>query len=141
MGSGTVLEPVGVEYAKTGTAEFGTKSPPETHAWMVAGRGDIAIAAYNEVGENGVTGAAPFILSFLKAYDPALTPGLQQTGHRAVGTRKWALDRVVECRDEVPVGVGTRLSFASSAPFDRFAGRVGRRSASSAHFPPGATSP
>ena len=66
-GSGKVLQQVGVEYAKTGTAEFGTKNPPETHAWMVAGRGDIAIAAYNEVGENGVTGAAPFILDFLKA--------------------------------------------------------------------------
>ena len=68
-GSGTVLKPLGVEYAKTGTAEFGTKNPPDTHAWMVAGRGDIAIAAYNEVGDNGVTGAAPFIVSFLKAYD------------------------------------------------------------------------
>lgn len=68
-GSGTVLGPLGVEYAKTGTAEFGTKSPPDTHVWMVAGRGDIAIAAYNEVGDNGVTGAAPFIVSFLKAYD------------------------------------------------------------------------
>ncbi|WP_330475666.1 penicillin-binding transpeptidase domain-containing protein [Terrabacter sp. C0L_2] len=68
-GSGTVLKPLGVEYAKTGTAEFGTKNPPDTHVWMVAGRGDIAIAAYNEVGDNGVTGAAPFIISFLKAYD------------------------------------------------------------------------
>ena len=70
-GSGTVLGPVGVEYAKTGTAEFGTKSPPDTHTWMVAGRGDLAIAAYNEVGENGVTGSAPFILSFLKSYTPS----------------------------------------------------------------------
>jgi cell division protein FtsI/penicillin-binding protein 2 len=68
-GSGTVLKPLGVEYAKTGTAEFGTKNPPDTHVWMVAGRGDIAIAAYNEVGDNGVTGAAPFIVSFLKSYD------------------------------------------------------------------------
>jgi cell division protein FtsI/penicillin-binding protein 2 len=68
-GSGKILKQVGVEYAKTGTAEFGTKSPPDTHTWMVAGRGDIAIAAYNEVGDNGVTGSAPFILSFLKAYD------------------------------------------------------------------------
>jgi cell division protein FtsI/penicillin-binding protein 2 len=68
-GSGAVLEQAGVEYAKTGTAEFGTANPPKTHAWMVAGRGDIAIAAYNEEGENGVTGAAPFILSFLRAYD------------------------------------------------------------------------
>lgn len=69
-GSGKVLAPLGVQFAKTGTAEFGTKNPPDTHAWMVAGRGDIAIAAYNEVGENGVTGAAPFIISFLKAYNP-----------------------------------------------------------------------
>ncbi|MEW1951932.1 penicillin-binding transpeptidase domain-containing protein [Terrabacter sp. NPDC080008] len=68
-GSGKVLAPLGVQYAKTGTAEFGTKNPPDTHAWMVAGRGDIAIAAYNEVGDNGVTGAAPFIVSFLKACD------------------------------------------------------------------------
>ncbi|MGO4597088.1 penicillin-binding transpeptidase domain-containing protein [Terrabacter sp. 2RAF25] len=68
-GSGKVLAPLGVEYAKTGTAEFGTKNPPDTHTWMVAGRGDIAIAAYNEVGDNGVTGSAPFIVSFLKAYD------------------------------------------------------------------------
>ena len=68
-GSGKVLKALGVEFAKTGTAEFGTKSPPDTHTWMVAGRGDIAIAAYNEVGDNGVTGSAPFIISFLKAYD------------------------------------------------------------------------
>ena len=67
-GSGTVLAPLGVELAKTGTAEFGTKSPPETHTWMVAGKGDLAIAAYNEVGDNGVTGSAPFIVSFLRAY-------------------------------------------------------------------------
>ncbi len=68
-GSGKVLAPAGVEFAKTGTAEFGTKSPPDTHAWMVAGRGDIAIAAYNELGDSGTTDAAPFILAFLKAYD------------------------------------------------------------------------
>jgi cell division protein FtsI/penicillin-binding protein 2 len=65
-GSGTVLAPLGVEYAKTGTAEFGTKNPPDTHTWMVAARGDIAVAAYNEVGDNGVTGSAPFIIDFLE---------------------------------------------------------------------------
>lgn len=67
-GSGKVLARAGVQYAKTGTAEFGTDSPPQTHAWMVAGRGDIAIAAYNEVGPSGATHAAPFILDFLKRY-------------------------------------------------------------------------
>ncbi|MDN5790102.1 MAG: penicillin-binding protein, partial [Micrococcales bacterium] len=68
-GSGKVLAKAGVTYAKTGTAEFGTADPPQTHAWMVAGRGDIAIAAYNELGPSGTTHAAPFIISFLKAYD------------------------------------------------------------------------
>ncbi|MDN5796402.1 MAG: penicillin-binding protein [Intrasporangium sp.] len=68
-GSGKVLQPVGVEYAKTGTAEFGTGNPPKTHAWMVAGRGDLAIAAYNEIGPSGTTHAAPFIISFLRSYD------------------------------------------------------------------------
>lgn len=69
QGSGKVLQQVGVEFAKTGTAEFGTDNPPQTHAWMVAGRGDLAIAAYNEVGSSGTTDAAPFIISFLRDYD------------------------------------------------------------------------
>lgn len=68
-GSGRVLRQVGVEFAKTGTAEFGTDNPPKTHAWMVAGRGDLAIAAYNEIGPSGTTDAAPFIISFLRDYD------------------------------------------------------------------------
>lgn len=68
-GSGRRLAPAGVQYAKTGTAEFGPTNPPKTHAWMVAGRGDLAIAAYNEEGPSGSTHAAPFILAFLKAYD------------------------------------------------------------------------
>jgi cell division protein FtsI/penicillin-binding protein 2 len=69
QGSGRVLQPVGVEFAKTGTAEYGTENPPRTHAWMVAGRGDLAIAAYNEDGPSGTTHAAPFIIDFLKAHD------------------------------------------------------------------------
>ncbi|WP_353509660.1 penicillin-binding transpeptidase domain-containing protein [Intrasporangium sp.] len=70
-GSGKVLQSVGVQYAKTGTAEFGTTNPPKTHAWMVAGVGDLAIAAYNEEGPSGSTHAAPFIVDFLKAYRPS----------------------------------------------------------------------
>ena len=68
VGSGRRLQAVGVQYAKTGTAEFGTANPPKTHAWMVAGRGDLAIAAYNEEGPSGSTHAAPFIIAFLNAY-------------------------------------------------------------------------
>ncbi|MGZ4473493.1 MAG: penicillin-binding transpeptidase domain-containing protein, partial [Nocardioidaceae bacterium] len=36
--------------AKTGTAEFGTATPPQTHAWMVADQGDLAVAAFVDVG-------------------------------------------------------------------------------------------
>ncbi|HEU5144793.1 MAG TPA: penicillin-binding transpeptidase domain-containing protein [Dermatophilaceae bacterium] len=68
VGSGRRLAAVGVQYAKTGTAEFGTSNPPKTHAWMVAGLGDLAIAAYNEEGPSGSTHAAPFIAAFLKSY-------------------------------------------------------------------------
>jgi cell division protein FtsI/penicillin-binding protein 2 len=68
VGSGRRLAASGVQYAKTGTAEFGTSNPPKTHAWMVAGLGDLAIAAYNEEGPSGSTHAAPFIAAFLKAY-------------------------------------------------------------------------
>jgi cell division protein FtsI/penicillin-binding protein 2 len=68
-GSGKVLAASGVTLAKTGTAEFGTKNPPQTHAWMVAGRGDLAIAAYTEIGSSGTTDAAPFIIDFLKDHD------------------------------------------------------------------------
>jgi cell division protein FtsI/penicillin-binding protein 2 len=30
--------------AKTGTAEFGSETPPRTHAWVVALQGDLAVA-------------------------------------------------------------------------------------------------
>lgn len=69
-GSGKTLAQVGVEYAKTGTAEFGTSNPPKTHAWMVAGLGDIAIAAYNEEGPSGTTHAGPFIIDLLRHWKP-----------------------------------------------------------------------
>lgn len=69
VGSGKRLAANKVEFAKTGTAEFGTTNPPKTHAWMVAGRGDLAFAAYNEIGPSGSTHAGPFISAFLTAYD------------------------------------------------------------------------
>ena len=45
--------------AKTGTAEFGDKPPLPTHAWMVAGRGDLAVAVFVERGESGSQTAGP----------------------------------------------------------------------------------
>jgi cell division protein FtsI/penicillin-binding protein 2 len=67
-GSGAILADVGVTAAKTGTAEFGTATPPQTHAWMVAARGDLAVAVYVEVGESGSRTAGPLLKGFLQAY-------------------------------------------------------------------------
>lgn len=67
-GSGRVLASSGVTLAKTGTAEYGTATPPLTHAWMVAARGDLAVAAYVENGISGSQSAAPLIATFLAQY-------------------------------------------------------------------------
>lgn len=67
-GSGRVLAGVGVSGAKTGTAEYGSDDPPRTHAWMIAIRGDLAVAAYVEDGQSGSKSAAPLLASFLTAF-------------------------------------------------------------------------
>ena len=56
-------QPVG---GKTGTAEFGTESPPRTHAWMVGFRGDLAFAVLVEDGESGSKTAGPIARAFLQ---------------------------------------------------------------------------
>jgi cell division protein FtsI/penicillin-binding protein 2 len=68
-GSGRALAGVGVTLAKTGTAEYGTQTPPKTHAWMAAGKGDLAVVAYVEDGVSGSQSAAPLIKAFLQAYN------------------------------------------------------------------------
>ena len=57
--------PGGVVRGKTGTAEFGTKNPPETHAWFVGYQGDVAFAVLVEKGKSGGTAAAPVAKDFL----------------------------------------------------------------------------
>ena len=52
--------------AKTGTAEFGTDSPPKTHAWMIAIRGDLAVAVFVDVGQSGSGTAGPLLERFLR---------------------------------------------------------------------------
>lgn len=52
--------------AKTGTAEYGTSTPPRTHAWMISWRADLAIAVMVYDGSSGSTTAAPLIKEFLK---------------------------------------------------------------------------
>jgi cell division protein FtsI/penicillin-binding protein 2 len=54
-------------YAKTGTAEFGGASPPQTHAWLIGFRGDVAFAVWVDVGVSGGKVAAPIAASFLDA--------------------------------------------------------------------------
>jgi cell division protein FtsI/penicillin-binding protein 2 len=53
--------------AKTGTAEFGTASPPATHAWMIAAQGDLAVAVFVEEGKSGSQTAGPILEEFLRS--------------------------------------------------------------------------
>lgn len=53
--------------AKTGTAEFGTSTPPQQHAWMIAVQGDLAVAAFVDVGESGSQTAGPLLEALLRA--------------------------------------------------------------------------
>lgn len=52
--------------AKTGTAEFGTEQPLQTHAWMIGVHGDLAVAVFVEVGESGSSTAGPILETFLR---------------------------------------------------------------------------
>jgi cell division protein FtsI/penicillin-binding protein 2 len=67
-GSGVGLAdvPGGPVIAKTGTAEFGEKPPLPTHAWMVAGQGDLAVAVFVDRGESGSHTAGPILERFLR---------------------------------------------------------------------------
>lgn len=67
-GSGTVLSGIPGVRAKTGTAEFGEPDASgglPTHAWMIAGRGDLAVAVFVERGESGSRTAGPVLQRFL----------------------------------------------------------------------------
>ena len=46
--------------AKTGTAEFGTETPPRTHAWMIGYRGEMAFAVLLEDRGAGGADAGPW---------------------------------------------------------------------------------
>ena len=68
-GTATLLQDVpapDVE-AKTGTAQFQTDQGLANHAWLVAVHGDLAVAAFVEVGDFGATTAGPLVDQFLKA--------------------------------------------------------------------------
>jgi cell division protein FtsI/penicillin-binding protein 2 len=52
-------------HGKTGTAEFGTATPPQTHAWFIGYRGDLAFAVLRVGGGIGGLVAAPIAAKFL----------------------------------------------------------------------------
>ena len=52
--------------AKSGTAEFGSEDPPQTHAWVLAVQGDLAVAVFVEQGERGSTSGGPLMKAFLE---------------------------------------------------------------------------
>lgn len=67
-GSGSVLAAIPGVRAKTGTAEFGQPDASgglPTHAWMIAGKGDLAVAVFVERGESGSVTAGPVLRDFL----------------------------------------------------------------------------
>lgn len=69
-GSGRFLLGVPGEVgAKTGTAEYGEPDPAgdlPTHAWMIATRGDLAVAVFVETGVSGSQTAGPVLEAFLR---------------------------------------------------------------------------
>ena len=69
-GSGRFLLDVpGQVGAKTGTAEYGDPDAAgnlPTHAWMIATRGDLAVAVFVETGVSGSQTAGPVLEAFLR---------------------------------------------------------------------------
>lgn len=57
--------PGGQVFAKTGTAEFGTDTPPKTHSWLIAIQGDFAAAMFIEDGGYASVVLGPLMAKFL----------------------------------------------------------------------------
>jgi cell division protein FtsI/penicillin-binding protein 2 len=53
--------------AKTGTAEYGSDTPPRTHVWMIATQGDLAVAVFVADGQSGSQTAGPLLERFLRS--------------------------------------------------------------------------
>ncbi|WP_309649239.1 penicillin-binding transpeptidase domain-containing protein [Nocardioides sp.] len=66
-GAGLLDVPGPEVIAKTGTAEFERGGRLETHAWMIAAQGDLAVAVFVEVGASGSRTAGPILEAFLRA--------------------------------------------------------------------------
>lgn len=70
-GTGTAANVRGqTVFGKTGTAEFGSQTPPQTHAWFIGYRGNLAFAVIVEGGGVGGTVAAPLAAKFIATAPP-----------------------------------------------------------------------
>ena len=67
-GTATALKSAagGQVFGKTGTAEYGTQTPPQTRAWFVGWQGPVAFAVLVEEGKSGATVAVPLAKAFLQ---------------------------------------------------------------------------
>jgi cell division protein FtsI/penicillin-binding protein 2 len=59
--------PGGPVAGKTGTAEHGTATPPQAHAWFIGYRGDLAFAVFVQDGQSSKRTAVPVARAFLAA--------------------------------------------------------------------------
>ena len=64
-GSATFLRGIAAG-AKTGTAEYGTETPPRTHAWMIGYTHDAAVAVWVHDGDSGSGTAGPLLKQYLQ---------------------------------------------------------------------------
>jgi cell division protein FtsI/penicillin-binding protein 2 len=55
-------------FAKTGTAEYDSNNPDNTHAWTIGWRGDIAFAVFVEKGGSSAATAVPIAAAFLRGF-------------------------------------------------------------------------
>jgi cell division protein FtsI/penicillin-binding protein 2 len=65
--AGLLRDLPGAVAGKTGTAEYGTATPPRSHAWFVGYRGDLAFAVFIQDGGSSRTTAVPVARAFLSA--------------------------------------------------------------------------
>lgn len=80
-GTGTAAEVPGDPpvIGKSGTAQYGNQTPLQEHAWFVAARGDLAVAALVEGGGGGGSNAGPLAGRFFSSVPPPppVTPGTE----------------------------------------------------------------
>lgn len=74
-GTGTAADVPGEPViGKSGTAQYGSGDPLPEHAWFVAARGGLAVAAFVEGGGGGGRNAAPLVARFLSAVPSPAPP-------------------------------------------------------------------